>query len=617
MSKLPSNLFRHAAIVAVVLLLVACQQSEPPSVQRTESEPPAQTETQRLMAFFEQAHQQDVARSPMMQARLGIRDDYDQWDDLSEAHAEEGLEIARQRLQRLAGFDRAALEPRARLSYDLFERLTQRRIDDHRWRDHSYPINQMFGWQQQIPTFLINMHRVGELSDAEAYIARLEGVGDLIDQILARMRAGEARGVLPPRFVYPIVLEASRNVVTGTPFEEVETESVLLGDFRRKVAGLDLPEDQADALVARATQALAEVVAPAYARLIAELERQQALATEDHGVWKLPDGDTFYRHMLSNYTTTELTPNEIHQMGLENVARIHDEMREIMAEVGFDGDLQDFFAFMRSDEQFYYPNTDAGRAEYLAEATALIQRMNERLPEMFGRFPEAELEVRRVEPFRERAAGKAFYQAPALDGSRPGVYYANLYDMGDMPIYQMEALAYHEGNPGHHMQIAIAQELEGVPAFQRLARFSVYSEGWGLYTEYLPLEMGFYEDPYSNFGRLAMELWRAVRLVVDTGIHAKGWTREQAIDYHLENTPNPRGDVVKAVERYIVMPGQATAYLIGKIRILELREAAREALGEAFDIRGFHDEVLADGPVPLDLLKAKVDDWVGRLDPSS
>ena len=268
---------------------------------------------------------------------------------------------------------------------------------------------------------------------------------------------------------------------------------------------------------------------------------------------------------------------------------------------------------MREDPQFYYPNTDEGRQAYLDEATALIERMNERLPEYFVTLPEHELEVRRVEPFREASAGKAFYSRPAADGSRPGIYYANLRDMNDMPIYQMEALAYHEGNPGHHMQLAIMTDLEGIPSFRRFGGFTAYSEGWGLYTEYLPLEMGFYEDPYSNFGRLAMELWRAARLVVDTGLHHHKWSRQEAIEYLIENTPNSRGDSTNAIERYIVMPGQATAYMIGMLEILQLRERAETELGDDFDIRMFHEVILRDGAVPLAVLEELVDAWIAEV----
>ena len=289
-------------------------------------------------------------------------------------------------------------------------------------------------------------------------------------------------------------------------------------------------------------------------------------------------------------------------------------MRSIMKKVKFDGNLNEFFEFMRTDKQFYYPNNDVGREAYLVEAKALIDTMRDKLPEYFSLIPEADMIVKRVEPFREKSAGKAFYQSPAKDGSRPGIYYANLYDMNDMPTYQMEALAYHEGIPGHHMQRAIAQELDGIPEFQKYSSFTAYTEGWGLYTEELAKDMGFYQDPYSDFGRLAMELWRACRLVVDTGIHSKKWSRERAINYLIENTPNPKNDSVKAIERYIAMPGQATAYMIGKLKIMELREWANKELGDQFDIRAFHTVVLKDGPVPLNILEQKVKDWVANVE---
>ena len=267
---------------------------------------------------------------------------------------------------------------------------------------------------------------------------------------------------------------------------------------------------------------------------------------------------------------------------------------------------------MRTDPQFYMPNTEEGRDAYLTEARAQIEKMKADLPSVFNTFPKADMIVKAVEPFREKSAGKAFYSRPAPDGSRPGTYYANLYRMQDMPTYQLQALAFHEGIPGHHMQIAIAQELEGIPSFRKYGGYTAFSEGWGLYTEFLPKEMGYYSDPYDDFGRLAMEIWRAARLVVDTGIHDKKWTREEAIQYLLDNTPNPEGDAKKAIERYIVMPGQATAYKIGMLKILELREMAKTELGEDFDIADFHDVVLKDGPVPLQILEENVNAWVAE-----
>jgi uncharacterized protein (DUF885 family) len=305
-----------------------------------------------------------------------------------------------------------------------------------------------------------------------------------------------------------------------------------------------------------------------------------------------------------------MTANEIHDLGLSEVARIHNEMRAIMKAVSFDGTLQEFFKFMRNDEQFYYVNNKEGKKAYLDKAVSLIDSMKSKLDELFITKPKADIIVKAVEAFREKSAGKAFYQRGTPDGKRPGRYYANLYDMKSMPSYQMEALAYHEGIPGHHMQISIAQELENIPMFRKLGGYTAYVEGWGLYNEYLPKEVGMYSDPYSDFGRLAMELWRACRLVVDTGIHEKKWTREEGIAYYTNNTPNSINDGIKMVERHIVMASQATAYKIGMNKILSLREQAKNTLGEKFDIREFHDVVLTNGAVPLNVLEDLVNTWV-------
>jgi uncharacterized protein (DUF885 family) len=467
----------------------------------------------------------------------------------------------------------------------------------------------MYGVHSKVPSFLINQHRVTSVSDAEAYIERLNGVPTLFEQLEADMKTRQEMGIMPPAFVYPMVLQDSQNIIVGAPFDNGEA-STLLADFSDKVNTLDIEDSQKDALIADATTALIEQVGPAYRTLITVLEIQAAEATTDDGAWKLPDGDDYYASQLQLMTTTDLTADEIHNIGVADVARIHGEMRDIMAQVGFESDLQDFFEFMRTDPQFYYETTPAGKQRYLDEATGLIDTMRGQLDDYFGIQPKAALEVKAVEAFREQSAGKAFYSRPAPDGSRPGVYYANLYDMGSMPTYQMEALAYHEGVPGHHMQLAIAQELDELPKFRRFGSYTAYIEGWGLYSELLPKEMGYYQDPYSDFGRLAMELWRACRLVVDTGMHEKRWTREEAIEYLQVNTPNPDGDIVKAIERYIVMPGQATAYKIGMIKIVELREAAKVSLGDKFDIRGFHDTILGSGAVPLDILEENVNAWV-------
>jgi uncharacterized protein (DUF885 family) len=552
-----------------------------------------------------------LARSPQFQTQLGIKDNYDRWDNLSEAHAAEDLVIVQRQLaDLLRDIDFEKLDGATRLSHELFVNEWERRIADYEWRHHDYPLNQMYGLQSTVPSFLINYHRIESIEDAKAYIKRLERTRELFAQQLDGIRTRVSKGVIPPRFVFAYVLEDSRNVISGHPFDESDRNSAIFDDFTSKVEALDIERDRREELLAQATRALLDTVKPAYESLISVMSDLEKEATTDDGAWKLPSGDEYYRHRLHNITTTDLSASDIHELGLTEVARIHDEMRAIMRKVSFEGSLQEFFEFMRTDGQFYYPETEDGKREYLADAKNIIDTMRGRLDELFIVKPKANMIVKAVEPFREKSAGKAFYQRPSPDGSRPGIYYANLYRMSDMPTYQMEALAYHEGIPGHHMQLAIALELEDVPRFRKYAGYTAYTEGWALYTEFLPKEIGFYDDPYSDFGRLAMELWRACRLVVDTGIHDKKWTREEAIEYLGSNTPNPHGDVVKAIERYIVMPGQATAYKIGMLRILELREKAREALGDRFDIREFHDVVLKNGPVPLRVLERLVDDWV-------
>lgn len=571
----------------------------------------APDESDRANALFEQFFDEGLRLSPMSQSSLGLKWDYDRWDDLSEPHERRQMDLTRRQLELLRNeIDPELLDEETRVSYDLWVQSAEVEMEAFRFRLYDYTLNQMYGWQSIIPSFLINIHRIETRSDAEDYIARLRGVSVLMDQVIARVDEQAERGLLPPKFVFDLVLSDSRNVVTGHPFDSTGNDNVLLDDFRTKVTALDLPATETDQLLTEASSALLEHVGPAYRHLISRIPGWRESASTDDGVWRMPDGADYYAFNLKDVTTTDLDADAIHEIGLREVDRIHGEMREIMEKVDFDGTLQEFFDFMRDDPRFYYENTEAGKQRYLDEATALIDSMRTRLPELFIRMPEADVVVKAVEPFREATAGKAFYQRPSPDGSRPGTYYANLHDMGDMPTYQMEALAYHEGIPGHHMQIAIAQELEGLPRFRRFGGYTAYVEGWGLYSELIPKEIGFYSDPYSDFGRLAMELWRACRLVVDTGIHHKRWSREEAIDYLAENTPNPPGDIEKAIERYIVLPGQATAYKIGMNEIVRLREVAQERLGDAFDLRRFHDVVLRHGPLPLSTLEDVVERWI-------
>ena len=600
-----------AAAVSVALLGGCQQMQEQPTSAPSVQSQPVQSEIDKANAFFEDTFNRDIMNSPVSQTYMGIKKDYGKWDDGSEERALADFEQKKADLVALNAINRDLLDDATKVSYDLKKQDLENDIADFKWRYYNYPVNQMFGVHSMIPAFLINQHQITDVSDAKAYISRLNGVTTVIDQLIKDLEVRADKGIIAPKFVFPHVVDSSKNILHGAPFDS-GNDSTLLADFKRKVAALDIADSERSALISDAEKALKAAVKPSYTKLINFLAQLEKRADERDGAWKFPDGETFYNNALARTTTTELTAKEIHSIGLAEVARIHDEMRAIKDKVGFEGDLQAFMQFMKTDKQFYYPNTAEGKQRYLDEATALIDNMKTRLDELFIVKPKAGLKVKAVEAFREKAAGKAFYQQPAPDGSRPGIYYANLYDMEAMPTYQMEALAYHEGIPGHHMQIAIAQELDGVPKFRKFGGYTAYIEGWGLYSELVPKEMGLYEDPYSDFGRLSMELWRACRLVVDTGIHAMKWTRQEGIDYYVNNTPNATSDAVKMVERHIVMPSQATAYKVGMLKILELREAAKEKLGEKFDIREFHDVVLKNGAVPLNVLEQFVDQWVAK-----
>ena len=610
------------SVICLSVSLVGCQ-GEQVAVQKStiaasvtttqtnENTLEAQNVNATIDAWFETKFMEGVRKYPQFLAQLGIKERTDEWNDPSREFALEQLDQTRQDLDELkANFDPADLDATRALSYRLFVEQAEDELAGAKWWDHRYPFNQMRGAHASIPTFLINNHRIDNIEDAKNYVKRLNGIDEYLGGVVKNAQASAEKGILPPKFVFDHVIRTSENIIVGAPFDDGESLNVILADFQKKVDKLGLEDGQKEVLFTSAIDALQSSMKPAYDSLISEMKRQESISTEDDGVWKLPDGNTFYAYRLKAMTTTDLSAKEIHELGLSEVSRIHAEMKTIMTKVGFEGTLQEFFVFLQTDPQFTYEDSEAGREAYLTEATRIIDVMKGRLDDAFKKKPKADLEVRRVEAFREKAAGKAFYSRPAADGSRPGYYYANLYKITDMPKYQMEALAYHEGIPGHHMQIAMAQELDGIPKFRKFGGYTAYTEGWGLYSEFLPKELGYYEDPYSDFGRLAMEVWRAARLVVDTGLHDKKWTRQQAIDYLTENTPNPLNDCVKAIERYIVMPGQATAYKVGMLKILELRADAIERLGDKFDIREYHSVILDAGAVPLNVMEERVNAWV-------
>ncbi|MBB5728881.1 DUF885 domain-containing protein [Sphingomonas prati] len=573
--------------------------------------PAAGAQDAALASFFDAVDKAQLARSPQGKAYRGIRDaDYGKLDDPSDAARLRDYQADEAALADMKRrFDPARLSPESRLSYDLFVQQADRRRAAWAYRDNGYVFDQMNGVQSRLPAFLINIHRITNRADADAYVSRLRAIGPVMDSAIATAARRAQAGVQPPKWVYPYVISDARNVITGAPFGP-GPDAPLSADLKTKVNALAIPAADKAAILKSGADAMIQVVKPAYDRLIAAMTAQEKTAGTDDGIWRFKDGAGYYAERLKNYTTTEMTPDQIHQVGLDNVARIHREIQGIMTQVGFKGSLQDFFQLMRTDKRFYAPNTPEGRALYLSETEKARAAVTAKLPQWFGVLPKAPLVVKAVEPFREKSAGKAFYQSPAPDGSRPGTYYANLYDMADMPLFEVEALFYHEGIPGHHLQRAIQTELTELPPFRRYGGFTAYTEGWGLYSEKLAKDMGLYTDPYRDFGRLQLELHRAIRLVVDSGLHHKRWTREKAIQYVKDNSADAPGGIVKAIERYIVYPGQATAYLVGRLKISELRDRAQAQLGSKYDVRAFHDVVLKSGPLPLDILERRVDAWI-------
>jgi len=596
--------------LAIALAYVA----SPAIAQTTATAPTAAAKVDQnaaITAFFEEYDAQQLALSPLSKSYRGIKDsDYGRWGDFTNAAEARANDAARSALKEMrARFDPAQLTPENRLSYRLFEKRAERNEAAFKYNDYGYVFDQMNGAQSELPAFLINIHRVDNKSDARAYVSRLYGIGPGMNQAIEQAKARAGQGIMPPKWVYPYVINDARNVITGAPFDS-GPDAPLFADFKGKVGKLNISQIEKDLLIADAAQALNSAVKPAYEALISEMTAQEKVAGTDDGVWRFKDGAGYYAERLANYTTTNMTPEQIHQLGLAQVARIHKEMGVVQKKMGVKGDLQAFFKYMRTEPKFYASETAEGRALYLSETQKAKDAITPLLPKWFGTLPQAPLVVKPVEAFREKSAGKAFYQSPAPDGSRPGTYYANLYKMADMPLTEVEALFYHEGVPGHHLQLAIQTELKGVPAFRKFGGVTAYSEGWGLYSEKLAKDMRLYTDPARDFGRLQLELHRAIRLVVDSGLHYKRWSRETAIKYVEDNSADAPGGIVKAIERYIIYPGQATAYMVGRLKISELRDKAQKALGKKFDIRGFHDTVLKSGPVPLDVLEEQVDAWI-------
>jgi uncharacterized protein (DUF885 family) len=577
-------------------------------------DPKVAEQSRALTAFLDAQYEEEVQMDPEELTSQGRKEQYDKLTDRSEAAADRQLAWRRQSVAKMkARFDRAKLDDAGRTSFDLWAMELERAQIRSQWRRHRYVFARGSA-HVGLPNFLINFHRVDEPADLQAYVARIGLIDEALDQLLVRAKAGAADGVRMPRFDYKQGLADIARVTKGAPFSD-GPDSPLFADVKKKAEALrtagKIDQAQADRFVKAASDAMTGQMKPAYDRLAAWLTEDMAKTPETaSGAHALPNGRAYYAAMLKLQTTTDMTADQIHVLGLSEVARIRGEMETLKAKVGFAGTLPEFFVFMRTDKQFYLPNSDEGRAQYLKRAEAFLDEMKRKMPEYFGILPKADLVVRRVEAFREIPGAAQHYFPGTPDGSRPGIYYSHLSDMNAMPTYQLQNIAYHEGLPGHHMQISIAQELTGLPKFRTQYGYTAFSEGWGLYAEALPKEMGLYTDPYNDFGRLSGEIWRAIRLVVDTGIHHKGWSEEQAVAYFMANSAQPEAAIRAEIQRYFVNPGQATCYKIGMLKLQALRDESRRELGAKFDYRKFHDVVLSGGSQPLPVVEANVKRWI-------
>ena len=568
----------------------------------------------QLTVFLDEAFEQSLAMDPEALTYLGRKTQYDKLTDRTEAGRLQRLEWRRRNVAEMKRrFDPAKLGEDARTSFEMWALELEREEDQHRWRGHEY-VFARGGPHTGLPGFMINAHRVDTVADMEAWIARVRAIGPTLDVELERAKRAAATGVRMPRFAYDQSLVEVGRLTAGVPFGE-GPDAALLADAREKIAALRrsgaVDDARAASLTAAAADAMTVGMKPAYDRLAAWLTAdRENTSAEPKGAVSLPDGRAYYDAMLRLQTTTDMTADEIHALGLAEVTRIRGEMETLKAKIGFTGTLEEFFVFMRTDDRFYVSNDDAGRAAYLKLAEGYLSSMKAALPKYFGRVPKSELVVKQVEAYRAEPGGAAHYSSGSLEASRPGVYYVHLADTRATPTYEIEGTSYHEGWPGHHMQISLAQEMTGLPVFRTQAGYGAYAEGWGLYVERLAKEVGFYTDQYSDFGRLGREIWRAIRLVVDTGIHAKGWSEAEALTFYTANSPQPIAKIRSEIRRYFVTPGQACSYKVGMVRILALREKAQKALGAKFDLRAFHDTVLLGGSLPLSVLQARVDRWI-------
>ncbi len=567
-----------------------------------------------LNLFYDKVFAEALFSEPELLSSLGLVEQFGitghnaKLSDESPAHERAVAARFRKDLAQLREYPLARQSASQRLSTRVLEWFLQRQVEGAEFQFYNYPVNQLFGVQNQFPGFMANTHRLLAPRDCGYYLDRLHALPRKFDQTLEGLRLREQMGIIPPRFVVEEVLKEMRDFIAQPP-----AANILATSFKTRAAKIGSLSEQQRADYQRQVEiAVNSTVYPAYQKLIDYFQNLLPKTTTDDGVWKLPNGAAYYAAVLHENTTTTMPPDEIHALGLSEVTRIEAEMRTLLDANGYAG--QPIGAAMKAlgkDPRFEFPNDDKGRAAALARYQSLIDDATRNCAQLFSHTPKARCEVRRVPVFKEATAPGAYYESAALDGTRPGVFYANLRDMSELANWTMPTLAYHEGVPGHHWQISTAQELKDLPQFRRILPFTAYQEGWALYAEWLAKDAGWYaHDPFGDLGRLQGELFRAVRLVVDTGIHAKRWTRAQAIAYMLEKTGMGEKEVTAEIERYIVLPGQACAYKVGMLKICELRTRAEQELGAKFDLKEFHDQILGNGALPLEILEDQVNAYI-------
>lgn len=539
-----------------------------------------------------------LAASPTMASQLGDRRYNDQWPDQNLQAIEQRHDDIREFLRRAYAIDRKDLSIDNQLNYELFRRQLEDTVDAYQFNNHLMPFSHRGGVQNL--DNLTNSLRLTTVEDFEDWLARISKIDDVIEQTIALAEKGRKSGYMAPKILMQrIPNQLSRQVV------EIATASPLFMAFENmpdSISAADRERLRADAM-----EIIEDKVLPAYRKLDRYFNRKYLpAARESVGLSALPNGTAAYEYLVRSFTTTRMTPDDIHRLGLEEVKRIRDEMAKVIEEVGFEGSFQDFLVFLRTDPQFYYDTPEALYEAYLATS----KRIDPELVNLFATLPRMPYGVKPIPDSIAADTTTAYYSRPAADGSRAGIYWVNLYRPDMRPKYEIEVLSVHEAMPGHHLQIALQQELGDVPDFRRFLGFTAFVEGWGLYSERLGYELGLYKDPYSRFGQLTYDMWRAVRLVVDTGLHYKGWTRQQAIDFFKDNAAKTEHDIINEIDRYIGNPGQALAYKIGQLKMLTLRERAERRLGEKFDVRAFHDQLLGAGALPLDLLEQRMDEWL-------